>query len=320
NKSTLPIGPDQRLESNDPDSATNTINISNKTISELQKLNLARLSLADLEAIRHAIATLQPKLDCLQIPCNDDISSDSCVIVNSKEICHKSIQTTGCSESNREKPRLEEPNDPLLHNFCINTNIIESLNKVNQNNGPNEANQQNNSPLSGECNDNSLQLLHNPKEINCQINQNNVCNEANHTHHSATKHQGIGGLPLIENHTIQINQNNVCNEANRVNPSSIIQENLDDCTIISVTSRSQNFHTQHSATKHQGIGGLPLIENHTTQIQIDRNNQGQSSSLNDIGKKARSIFKPSPLRWHLRNPQQHENYFRKGFRVRPPKN
>ncbi|CAB4034559.1 Hypothetical predicted protein [Paramuricea clavata] len=196
----------------------------------------------------------------------------------------------------REKPRLEEPNDPLLHNFCINTNIIESLNKVNQNNGPNEANQQNNSPLSGECNDNSLQLLHNPKEINCQINQNNVCNEANHTHRSATKHQSIGGLPLIENHTIQINQNNVCNEANRVNPSSTIQENLDDCTIISVTSRSQNFHTQHSATKHQGVGGLPLFENHTTQIQIDRDNQGQSSSLNDIGKKARSIFKPSPKR------------------------
>ena len=74
--------------------------------------------------------------------------------------------------------------------------------------------------------------------------------------------------------------------------------------------------TQHSATKHQGIGGLPLIEKHTTQIQVDRDNQGQSFSLKDIGKKAQSIFKPSPLRWHLRNPQQHENYFRKGFRVR----
>jgi hypothetical protein len=137
--------------------------------------------------------------------------------------------------------------------------------------------------LSGECNDNSLQLLHNSKEINRQINQNNVCNEANPD-----------------------------------NLSSTIQENLDDCTKVSVTSRSQNFHTQHSATKHQGIGGLPLIENHTTQIQVDRDNQGQTFSLKDIGKKARSIFKPNPLRWHLRNPQQHENYFRKVFRVRPP--
>ena len=61
-----------------------------------------------------------------------------------------------------------------------------------------------------------------------------------------------------------------------------------------------------------------MIENHTTQIQVDRDNQGQSFSLKDIGKNPRSIFKPSPLRWHLRNPQQHENYFRKGFCVRPP--
>ena len=51
------------------------INRNAQTISELQKLNSTCPSSADLEDIKHAIATLQLKLEGLQIPGNDDISN-----------------------------------------------------------------------------------------------------------------------------------------------------------------------------------------------------------------------------------------------------
>ena len=121
-------------------------------------------------------------------------------------------------------------------------------------------------------------------------------------------------LPTIDTNIFEIAENICDQDPFRKNP--FLKNHFQSRPPSYPKRPTQN--TQHSATKHQGIGGLPLIENHTTQIQVDRHNQGQSFSLKDIGKKARSIFKPSPLRWHLRNPQQHENYFRKGFRVRPP--
>jgi acetate kinase len=51
------------------------INRNAQTISELQKLNSTCSSSADLEDIKHAIATLQLKLEGLQMPSNDDISN-----------------------------------------------------------------------------------------------------------------------------------------------------------------------------------------------------------------------------------------------------
>ena len=51
------------------------INRNAQTISELQKLNSTCPSSADLEDIKHAIATLQLKLEGLQMPGNDDISN-----------------------------------------------------------------------------------------------------------------------------------------------------------------------------------------------------------------------------------------------------